>query len=328
MFLAAFILLIITVVLMVKPLTSALLTAAFFAYIFHPMYEWLRLRIKSGSIAAILIILLIIAIFVVPVTLAFNTLTGEIFSGYLIIKQKLATAEMGNFALFEAQPQLGEMFGNTLNKITAGIVDYTSTFIFKISNKLIDFFITFFITYYLLKDGKKMLLWIKERLPIKKEHQSIVFSKFNNSIYGVVYGTVINAFIQGAAASIGLYILGVPSPLFWGLLTAVLTIIPAVGAAGVWLPISAFYFISGLLNSDNSMIGKGAILFVYGTLVISSIDNILKPKIIGTKAKIHPAFVLLGVVGGVKVFGVIGIIAGPVIFALLTTFIEIYTKRK
>src|SRR3989338_7882061 len=129
-FLAAFILLIITVVLMVKPLTSALLTAAFFAYIFHPMYEWLRLRIKSGSIAAILIILLIIAIFVVPVTLAFNTLTGEIFSGYLIIKQKLATAEMGNFALFEAQPQLGEMFGNTLNKITAGIVDYTSTFIF------------------------------------------------------------------------------------------------------------------------------------------------------------------------------------------------------
>ncbi len=328
MFLAAFVFLVIVVLLMIKPLTSALITAAFLAYIFHPIYEWLRKRINKESLSAFLVIILIILIFILPLILAFNALTKEIFSGYLIVKQKVATIELGGFNFLSDQPQLKDFFTNTFSKVTANIVDYTSTFVFKLSNRLIDFFIVFFVTYYLLKDGKNVLLKIKKALPIKKSYQEEVFKKFNNTIYGVIYGNIIIALIQGTLATLGFYLFGVSSPILWGLLTAVLALIPFLGAFVVWLSISLFYFINGLADANSAMIGNGILLFFYGMFIISGIDNVLKPKIISGKAKIHPVLVLIGVIGGIKFFGFIGVVAGPVLLALLMAFIDIYIRAK
>lgn len=328
MFLAAFVLIALIVLVMVKPLISALLTAVFLAYIFNPMYEWLKSKTNKESLSAFIIIIIIILLFFVPLTLAFNALTREIFSGYLIVKQKLATIDPESLKFFSTNPQLKEFFTNTFNKVTANIVDYTSTFVFKLSNRLIDFFLVFFVTYYLLKDGKRLLLEIRKRLPVSKSYQKELFKKFNNTIYGVVYGNIIIALIQGAVATLGFYIFGISSPILWGIVTAVLALIPFLGAFAVWLPLAAFNFVNGLASADNTAMGKSILLFFYGFFIISGVDNVLKPKIISGKAKIHPVLVLLGVMGGLKLFGFIGVIAGPVLLALLATFIGIYTRTR
>jgi len=106
------------------------------------------------------------------------------------------------------------------------------------------------------------------------------------------------------------------------------SLIPYIGSSIVWLPASLMLIINGYTDMDTSIILKGMLLMLYGIFIVSTIDNILKPKLIGDKSGLHPLLVLLGVVGGLKFLGFIGVIVGPIIIALLITFIKIYEEEK
>ena len=108
----------------------------------------------------------------------------------------------------------------------------------------------------------------------------------------------------------------------------IFALIPYFGTAIIWLPAALNFIFIGYLQNDNSSTIRGIVLIIYGIFVISSIDNILKPKMIGAKAKVHPILVLLGVLGGLSLFGFIGLILGPIMLALLMTFVDIYEEEK
>ena len=147
-------------------------------------------------------------------------------------------------------------------------------------------------------------------------------------IFATVYGVIIVAIIQGIVGTIGFIIFDVPSPILLGLLLTFAALIPFVGTALVWLPASALVFLNGYLNADTTMIGKGIGLFLYGALVISLIDNLIRPKIISKEAKLHPVLILLGLFGGIRVLGPIGMVVGPLVLALLVSFVDIYQRDK
>jgi predicted PurR-regulated permease PerM len=128
-------------------------------------------------------------------------------------------------------------------------------------------------------------------------------------------------------ATIGFYIFGVPLPIFFGVLTALCALIPVVGTAVIWVPASLYMVLIGYFTQNYIILSKGVWLFLYGVLVISTIDNILRIKIMQSKADVHPIITIAGVVGGVNLFGVMGLFLGPILLPLIITYFETFRER-
>ena len=165
-------------------------------------------------------------------------------------------------------------------------------------------------------------------MPLKAKNRNQVIKKLNDMSFAVIYGSLIIAILQGILGGIGFLILGLPSPLLWGIAMIFASLIPYIGSSIIWFPTALFLLFDGYLNLDTTLIIKGILLLIYGIFVIGTIDNILKPKIIGSRGGLHPILVLLGVVGGLKFLGFIGIIICTIILAMLVTFIKIYEEEK
>ena len=126
----------------------------------------------------------------------------------------------------------------------------------------------------------------------------------------------------------GFLIFGLPSPLFWGVLMTLFALIPVLGPWVIWAPASLFMLIQGISQDSSSLILKAIGLFIYGAIIVSTSDNILRPKLVGDKAKVHPILILIGTIGGLVVFGPIGVIFGPLVLSLTSVIFEVYVKRK
>jgi len=153
-----------------------------------------------------------------------------------------------------------------------------------------------------------------------EKNKKHLFARFQRVITSLIYGILVVGIIQGIFGAIGFYIFKIPTPIFWGIIMAVLSILPAVGTWLVWVP-------AILLNIFGGNILNGIGLLIYGGLVIIYFEGFLKPKLVGTRADIHPLVVLLGVFGGIALFGLVGIMIGPLILGLTLTFLK-FSKRE
>ena len=163
---------------------------------------------------------------------------------------------------------------------------------------------------------------------MKIKHKRKVLKRLDDVMFAVVYGNLTVAVIQGFVALIGYFIFGVKNPILWGVLTVIGALIPFFGTATIWVPLSFFIFISGVLQNEIGLIWKSIGLFLYGTLLIATVDNFIKPYIIGDKANVHPLVILLGVFGGLALVGPIGLVVGPIILALFLTSLTIYLEER
>jgi len=306
-----------------KPFISTILAAIVLSYLSYPLYRWLNQKLNRKTISALITVLVIVLVVTIPTVFAINALSKEIFAGYLIAQQYLST----NTILF-GEPSFANFISDSLGKATATIFSTLTSYVISLPRIMANIFITIFLTYYLLKDGKQLLPYVKSIIPLKAVHQDMLLRRFNEVIYAVVYGNVVVAVIQGVLTSIGFFVLGVPSPLIWGIVTMLVSLLPFLGAVVVWMPAAVFLIIAGYSSGEGTMLLRGIGLVVYGFFVISSIDNILKPRLIGKRANLHPALVLIGVISGLTALGITGIIIGPVIIAMATTIIQIASKNK
>ena len=308
---------------------GAILTSFVLAYLFHPVYTKLKRLLRFESLTAIVVIALAFIIVLVPLLFSVNLLTKEVFVAYLMIKQQISSP--GFTELLRAlniDASLQAYVQHALQNAAAFFVDQSSTFALSLTKRLADFAIAVILTYYLLKDGPKLLRKLEDLLEIESDVKEDIVKGMQGTVHAVIYGTLIVALIQGALAALGYFIFGVQSPMLWGVVTAFLALIPLVGPAIVWLLLAIIMIANGASVPDIALMWKGIGLVIYGIFVISGIDNILKPKLIADRAKLHPALALLGVVGGLRVFGIVGIIVGPVIIALLLTLVNIYHQKR
>jgi len=338
-----FIAMIVLVFLIIKPFLITLIASVILAYVFYPIYHRLNKKLKKKNISAFLTTALVILVIAIPMILAMNTISQEARVNYILIKQRVISGNLfgqdcntasglcrfsNNIRDYLEDPQTKYYLDSAAEKTTNYIVSNVSNLLFAVPVMLFNIFIMIFIMFYLFRDGLQFLRKIEQLSPLRKPHYRRLLQKFDDVIYAVVFGHVMVSLIQGAVGALGLFILGVKSPLSLGLLMALLAIIPIVGPPIVWLPIATLMILDGTATNSNILIIKGIILILYGTLIIGTIDNILKPKIVGDRANVHPVLVLLGVVGGLAMFGFIGLIIGPVILAIFTTFIQIYEEDR
>ena len=314
------------------------------AYLSYPLYRNLLRYIKNEVFASVTVAIFIILLVAIPLLIILSLVSKEAYYTYTTLNQqnlgtnflnivcqdenKLLCRTIKSFMNYLPEENLDYYLQISIKKITEFIIDNVSKFLAIIPSILLNFFVMMFVVYYLLKDGEAIAERIKKILPLKEAHKQKVLETFHNITYAVFYGNITVAIIQGIFGAIGFFILGVPSPILWGLIMTFFALIPYFGTAIIWLPAALNLIFMGYLQNNNSSTIRGIILIVYGIFVISSIDNILKPKIIGTKAKVHPILVLLGVLGGLSLFGFIGLVLGPVMLALLMTFVDIYEEEK
>jgi len=330
--------------LVVEPFIGALLTGLILAYVFHPIFKRLNKRIKSEKLTAFLMSLAIIILVTVPTAVILKETSEEARFFYITSKQKLFNGNIFDVQCQDptsslchsldyikdmlAEPTIRTYVEQAILKFSDFVLEEASGLIFSLPRIFINAFVAFFVCFYATLEGKHWVDRTKKLLPIRKRFQHEIFNKIDNITHGVIYGSVIVALIQGALGGLGFFIFGVNSPILFGILMSVFALIPLLGTALVWGPAALIMLIEGYIEGQTGLLWRGALLLLYGILVISSIDNILKPRLIGGAAKVHPVLILLGVMGGIYLLGFIGFVVGPLILTLFMAFLEVYEREK
>jgi predicted PurR-regulated permease PerM len=184
-----------------------------------------------------------------------------------------------------------------------------------------DFFIMMAMIYFLFLEGPRLLRVLFDLSPLREKHEQKLSAQFQNMIQATVFGYFVTAFVQAILAGIGFAISGLSAlSVVLGTLTFFMSMVPIIGAAGVWIPVAVWFFLKGET-------GWGIFHLIYGGLLISGIDNFIKPLIIQGRTHIHPLLIFFSLLGGVTLFGPLGILFGPVITALLFATIKIYREE-
>lgn len=296
--------------------------------VFHPIFDFAQKYLKYKGLSAFITIVLVVVLFLFPfvfisyqIILEVSELMRTINLPELIsniannptfskIIDKLSFITGGDVSSLQnlIKEELSGIMKSTALRIAHGFGDVVSSGL--------NIVLTFFIAFFFLKDDDHFVRKIIEFLPFAEPDKVSIRNQIKNIIYTTFYGGILIAILQGTILGITFYFLQIPSATLWGFATAIASFIPVLGAFAVWGPASIYLLIKGYIL-------KGVILILVGALVISSIDNVLKPIIIRGRVNLPLIFIFLSVLGGIKVFGLIGFIIGPLIFSLFVSFLEI-----
>ncbi len=327
-----------------KPFINALLASAVVAYVFYPIYMRLGDYVHNRNVRAAIVSAFILLLFLGPLFLVIDAAAPDARFVYVRAKQKILTGDIFDVTCpvgkettlcalstriqtLVRDPEVRFYLEDVVGKGTNFILTKISDVVLALPIIFINLFVTFFAVFYFLRDGRSLVEHIKQLLPISPKHRDHIFHKLRDTAHAVVYGSILVAVIQGALGGLGFWVFGVTSPLLWGLVMAVFAFVPFVGTAVIWLPAAIVMIATGSSESDPTLLWKGIGLLLYGFFIISGIDNILKPMLIGDRAKVHPVLILIGVLGGLAVFGPVGFIIGPLVLAVFKVFLDIYQSE-
>jgi predicted PurR-regulated permease PerM len=314
-----------------KPFLSAIAWAVVFSIIFYPVYVFLLRHVKFKVIGAMITLMLIILITIGPATSLSLILANEVRElivtmdegaldsmreGFNESKIILFIKHIGSYIGME-RIDVGNILIENIKKIGKTLAISLPAGITNIAHMFIDFIFMLFTIFFLLKDGPGFLLKVKNYLPFGEKDKERLICKVKDMIISTVYGGVIVAIIQGLLGGIAFYFLGINMPALWGAAISVMSFLPILGTFSVWGPMSVYLFFQGNY-------AKGAVLFLFGALVISMVDNILRPLIISGRTKMPTLIVFFSVLGGIKFFGLIGFIMGPLVLAIFISVFELY----
>ena len=322
-----------------SPFLTPILWAILLTMIFCPIFQKLqRLLKKRKVLSALTMTLLVILVIVIPFSLLMVSLANEVVGAYHELEEMIKSGRLQTYfeQIREIPPLkwIWERVDQHLNVSQMEPLDFLlknlqqiSTFLFNQTSKIfkglstfmIGFFFTLLSLYYLFKDGNHLFERLKEILPIPPKERDLLILRFKEMIYATIYGGIVVAIIQGILGGLILWALGLSSPILWGTAMAFLSFIPIGGTALIWAPAAILLMLQGAFL-------KGIILLLLGIFGISMADNFLRPLFISGRTNIHPLLLFFSVLGGIQAFGLIGLVAGPLIVTLCLTLIEIYVQ--
>jgi predicted PurR-regulated permease PerM len=320
------------------PFSGAILWGTVLAILFLPLYRrLLRATGQRPNLAALVTLAIILFIVVLPLVAV----------GAMLIRQTVAVyqrIELGDFdpgQFFDSFPaSLPEWAVSALNYFDltdfAAVRERFSALLSEggrfvaaqalaigqnTVNLIVSFFIMLYLLFFLLRDGEALAVRIRDAVPLHPAQQYALFRRFAAVIRATVKGGVLVAVVQGALGGLIFWLLGLQGPLLWGTVMAVLSFVPAIGAALVWAPAGVYLLVLG-------DVWKGITLLAFGTLVISTVDNVLRPMLVGGETKIPDYLVLIATLGGITIFGANGLVIGPVIAAMFLAAWDLFTEQR
>ncbi len=331
--LALFLLVVVLCFLFVQPLLTVFFTSVLLSYVFYPLYLIFKKRIKFRMPAILLTLVVMLLLFLLPFAILIAQIpmqAGDIISfvkqnllenntlsslcspenPVACLTQKLFTGSDEAYNSFIREPVL-----HFASQIAAKIV-------WTIPSLIANITLIIFVSYYMIRDGPLLVSGFMRLIPLEEKKRSLMLSHFKKTARLVVFSNLVVAFAQGVLGAIGFWAVGMPYPMFWGLLMGIFSMLPIVGAGLVWMPVAIFMLLSGIVSGDSFGIYRGAGLLLYGIFVISTVDNIIRGKMASDSGTVHPLTLLVGIIGGVEIFGIIGLFIGPVILSLAIIFMK------
>jgi predicted PurR-regulated permease PerM len=319
------------------PFYGAVLWGTVLAIVFAPLYRRLSRSMRRRNLAALATVAIIVVIVILPSTLITASLVQEASGVY----GKFQSGELnlaGNFQqVVDALPtwvaSLLDRFGLTnlaevQERLSAALVKGSQFLAAQALNigqitleLIVRLFVMLYLLFFLLRDGDHLFRTIKDAIPLRAEQQRAVFSKFATVIRATVKGTIVVAVLQGALGGLIFWFLGIRAALLWAVVMAFLSLLPAVGAALVWLPVAIYFVVIGA-------VWQGLVLIAYGVLVIGLVDNLLRPILVGSDTKMPDYVVLISTLGGIEIFGMNGIVLGPLIAAMFLVVWDILSASR
>jgi predicted PurR-regulated permease PerM len=319
-FIALYLVAVVLLFLMFKPYFSFLILGAIIVLFLFPINLFVRKYIKNRIASSLIMTVLVLLFILIPSAYIGYAITKEASSAYTTITNidyTTMSAQISKLLGFDIN--LKDFISPLSNFIVTYMSDAFPKLLSSISDLIIKLFLMFFLIYYAFKEGDSLITGFMNIIPISKSHKDQLMDEANKVLYGVMHGQFLVALIQGALGGLGFWVFGFPNPIFWGFIMAVLAFIPMLGTPLIWLPASLIQ-----LSAGNKFGAIGMILF--GAIIVMNIDNVLKPKIIGKRTGLHPMLVLLGIFGGIQLFGIIGMIIGPVVVALCILIIKFFNQ--
>ncbi len=310
---------------LLRPVLLSMVFGFILVFIFSPLHDLLRKKVKSKNWSATIVTLGLIIIIVVPIIFLIPVIINEATKLFLfaqdlnfsdLLKNIIPSLQTSNsFSL-----QIDSVVHSSLSKVTSGLVNYISNLLLNLPTILLQITVVLFTFFFVLRDKSEFMDYIKSVMPFTKEVQERLLKATKDITASVLYGQVVIGIIQGAIAGIGFFLFGAPDPLVFTVFAIVAGILPIVGPPLVWIPMAIYMFLSG------STIG-GIGVTIFG-IASSTVDNFLRPIIISRRTMMNSLLVLIGMIGGLFLFGILGFILGPLIIAYLLIFLEIYRNKK
>jgi predicted PurR-regulated permease PerM len=313
--------------LLVKPFLPALAFALALAVITHPVYRAIRRRMKWPDVAAGVAVVAVGLLVVTPLVLVGRNLVVQLTAGYQTVQAELQSGHWREVvsrvpwfgrlvAWIEAEmdpvavaSRAGEIIGPYVPSVVVGSA-------WTVAGLLITLFILFFF----FRDSAPALDMIRSLIPLSAPEADEVFMRISDTIHASIYGSVTVALVQGLLGGLMFAILGLPAPVFWGFLMALLALVPMLGTFLVWGPAAVYLALSGQW-------GKAIILVAWGAVAIGLIDNLLCPFLVRKRMQLHTLPVFFAIVGGIALIGAAGVVVGPLILSVTDALIDVWRRR-
>ncbi len=318
---------------LLKPFFYPIFWAAVIASLFRPFYNWLEEKIRRPSLSASVVLLAVLLIIILPIFLIGALLVNESIAIYTSLNEDHSPVKeflkdvpervrqnpyVRSLNIDEGllAEKLSDMAKDITNFIFTSLKGFTQNTVVFVTMFLIMLYTLFFF----IRDGETFLRKTVHLFPLGERRERMLYEKFTSATRATIKGTLVVAFIQGSLAGLLFSLVGIEGALIWWVLMVFLAVIPGVGCSIVWLP-------AGIVMLLTGHTWEGITILLTGTLVISMVDNALRPILVGRDIQMHPLFILFSTLGGIALFGVSGIVIGPIITALLLSLWQMYDQQ-
>lgn len=321
-----------------SPFYGAVFWAAVLAIVFAPVYSRILKSMPARrTLVAVLTLLLILLLVIIPLALISASLVQE--AGLVFERVQSGELSFGGYSqqIYAALPDwvigLLKRFGLTnmgavQDRLATGLAkasQFLASQVFSLGQNTLDFLVSFFIMLYLLffflRDGPALTRRMTETLPLSAMIKRDLGGKFITVIRATVKGNIAVAMLQGALGGLIFWLLDIHAPVLWGTVMAFLSLLPAVGAALVWMPVALYFLVTGA-------VWPGLGLAAFGVFVIGLVDNVMRPLLVGKDTKMPDYVVLLSTIGGMALFGLNGFVIGPVIAAMFMAAWDLFVVAR
>ena len=313
--------------LILQPFFTTIIGAVILAVVTQRPYNWLATKIRNPNACATVALLIVLLAIVIPSFFLAQELGQQALGAVAALRDDANQQKVVDY--IARHPALGDRLNAFSNSIdlndathaTAAYLGRSLGGILGTSVRVItQLIVMLFILFFLFRDRAQALAFLRSLLPLRDDEATELLHRLDDTIYATALGRLVIAAIQGILAGLAYWFLGVPGVVLWSFTTAIMALIPAFGTILVWAPIALYLGFTGHW-------GKAALLALWGGLIVSTIDNFLYPVLVGTRLRAHTATILMSILGGVALFGITGLILGPIIFALSETLLEFWRTR-
>jgi len=319
-------LLLVLAYILLRPILMAIFLGIVLAIIFLPVYKKLLKLIKSKDASAFIVCIFLIIIIVVPLWFLMPILINQSINIFMSSQNidfvtPLKTIFPSLFSSQQFSNEIGSILSSFTTKLTSSIMDGLSKIILNFPIIALELLVVFFVFFYVMRDEEKIIEYLQSILPFPKEIEQRLFRSSKEVTLSVLYGVIVLGIVQGLVVGVGFFLFNVPNALFLTIVAVVAGILPIIGTTLVWGIVVVFMVING-----SPLLPILGICF-FGFLAYL-IDHFFKPVFISRRTQFHSVIILLGMVGGIIVFGFFGFIIGPLILSYLLIVLEIYRTKK